>query len=123
MKIEEVFCVNRKLCNKGFTLIELLAVFIILLSVSFVAVGSVMSFLEKREVDECIEQQKMAVSAAKIYFSLEGTGLSSVSVSSLKSLGYIDEKDKSDLLNGDDMITVDSAGYKYNGGMAGDSCS
>ena len=108
--------------NKGFTLIELLAVFVILRSVSFVAVGSIMSSLEKRDVDECKEQQRMAVSAAKMYFSLDGKGLTSVDISTLKSKGYFSDDKKTDLLEGGDVIKMKENGYTYNDKDVGCSC-
>ena len=106
---------DKKLNNRGFTLIELLSVFVILISVSFVAVGGILSSLNKREVDECYEQQEMAISAAKIYFSLEGVGDISVYISELKNGGYIDEESKSNLLNPNDQIIVTGSGYEYDG--------
>lgn len=112
-----------KLDNKGFTLVELLAVFVILISVSFVAVGGIMSSLDRRDVKECEEQQELAVSAAKMYFSLDGIGKTSVKISVLKSNGYFSDRKKLDRLNDNDEIVVTSSGYKYNGLEVGDSCS
>ena len=67
----------------GFTLIELLAVIVILVSVSLVAVGGISSSLENRDEKECEEQKELSISAAKIYFSLDGTGTNEVTVSIL----------------------------------------
>jgi len=72
---------NMKLNNKGFTLVELLAVILILVTVSLVAVGGISNSLLNRDVKECKEQQELAVSAAKMYFSLDGKGSASVTIS------------------------------------------
>ena len=103
---------KKRLNNKGFTLIELLAVFVILLSVSFVAVDGIISSLEKRDVKECREQHELAISAAKMYFSLDGKGHTSVSVGDLKNADYI--KKKAERLDDDDVITFVNTGYLYN---------
>ena len=113
---------KKKLNNKGFTLVELLAVFVILISVSFVAVSSITSSLERRESDECKEQQELAVSAAKMYFALDGSGVTSVSVSTLKSKGYFSDNKNLDKLKDSDKIEATTSGYKYNGKKIGCSC-
>ena len=99
--------------RKGFTLVELLAVILILSSISIVAVISITNSLEKREGKECAEQQELAINAAKIYFSLNGG--TSVTVGTLKSGGYFNEKSKNELLEDDSTITIESDGYKFNG--------
>ena len=111
-----------ELDNKGFTLIELLAVMLILLSISLVAVGGITESLQNRDIKECKEQQELAISAAKIYFSLNGG--TSVTVKKLNGDGggvdyFKDDKkiDKLDLDN--DIITFDASGYKYNGASCG----
>lgn len=114
--------IEKKLNNKGFTLVELLAVFVILISVSLVAVGGITSSLEKREVDECKDQQELAVSAAKMYFALDGTDETSVKVSVLKSGGYFSDDKNLDRLNDDDLIAINGNAYTYNGEKIGCSC-
>ena len=114
--------IEKKLNNKGFTLVELLAVFVILISVSLVAVGGITSSLEKREVDECKDQQELAVSAAKMYFALDGTDKTSVKVSILKSGGYFSGDKNLDRLNDDDLIAINGNAYTYNGKKIGCSC-
>lgn len=114
--------IEKKLNNKGFTLVELLAVFVILISVSLVAVGGITSSLEKREVDECKDQQELAVSAAKMYFALDGTDKTSVKVSILKSGGYFSDDKNLDRLNDDDLIAINGNAYTYNGEKIGCSC-
>ena len=114
--------IEKKLNNKGFTLVELLAVFVILISVSLVAVGGITSSLEKREVDECKEQQELAVSAAKMYFALDGTNKTSVNVSVLKNGGYFSNTDDLNWINDDDSIGINGIGYTYNGKNVGCSC-
>lgn len=99
--------------NKGFTLIELLAVIVILASMSFVAVASISSSLERRDVKECEEQIELAKNAAKIYFSLEGGN--SVTVNTLKTENYFNENSKTNRLNDGDTITFNSDAYVYNG--------
>ena len=113
---------DRKLNNKGFTLVELLAVMVILVSVSMVAVGGISASLERRDIWECEEQQELAVNASKIYFSLDGTGMSEVSISILKSKGYFSDGKKLDRLKDTDIITFSSTGYLYNGKVVGESC-
>lgn len=114
---------NIKLNNKGFTLVELLAVILILVSVSFVAVGSISNSLKKRDVKECEEQQELAVSAAKMYFSLDGKGSTSVTISTLKSKGYIkDGNSKVNLLKDTDKIKISGSSYLYNSKLPGKSC-
>ena len=103
-----------KLNNKGFTLIELLAVILILVSISFVAVGGISNSLQKRESKECKEQQELAISAAKIYFSLDGKGISEVTIATLKSRGYIkDDDSKVYLLKDTDKVKFSNTGYLY----------
>lgn len=113
---------NFKLNNKGFTLIELLAVMLILVSISFVAVGSISESLFRRDIKECKEQQQLAVSAAKMYFSLDGKGLTSVDISTLKIKGYFSDDKKTDLLEGGDVIKMEENRYTYNGKGVGCSC-
>ena len=72
-----------KIDNKGFTLIELLAVMIILISISLVAVGGITESLQNRDEKEYKEQQELAISAAKIYFSLND--VTCVTISELNS--------------------------------------
>ena len=113
---------NKCLNNKGFTLVELLAVMVILVSVSFVAVGGITESLLRRDIKECKEQQQLAVSAAKMYFSLDGKGLTSVDISTLKSKGYFSDDKKTDLLEGGDVIKMKENGYTYNDKDVGCSC-
>jgi len=115
---------NMKLNNKGFTLVELLAVILILVTVSLVAVGGISNSLLNRDVKECKEQQELAVSAAKMYFSLDGKGSASVTISTLKSAGYIKNGDnKVNLLKDTDRVIFNGTGYLYNDKLAGESCS
>lgn len=114
---------KKKLNNNGFTLVELLAVFVILISVSFVAVGGITSSLERNEIRECERQQELAVSAAKIYFSLDGSGKTLVKISVLKNGRYFSDNKNLDRLNDNDEIVVTSSGYKYNGLEVGESCN
>ena len=107
--------------NKGFTLIELLVVMVILVSISLVSVSAVTDSLTRREVKECVEQQELAVGAAKIYFSLNNA--SSVSISLLKNGKYLKEDSKMDKLNDSDIITISSNKYLYNGIEVGSSCN
>lgn len=84
---------NMKLNNKGFTLIELLAVFVILISVSFVAVGGITSSLDNQDERDCENQKDIAISAAKMYFSLGGKNvdqsITGVTIKVLREDGYI----------------------------------
>ena len=112
----------KKLNNKGFTLVELLAVMVILVSVSFVAVGGITESLLRRDKRECEEQQELAISAAKIYFSLEGKNETTVTIKQLNAgeSGYTvdyfknDYKiDKLDVEN--DYIIREKVDDKYTG--------
>lgn len=103
--------------NKGFTLVELLAVMVILISISLVTVTSVTSSLTRREEKECKEQQELAISAAKIYFSLSGS--STVTIEQLNGgvapdyTDYFKEDKKIDRLDINDRITFSNSGYVY----------
>ena len=106
--------------NKGFTLVELLAVMVILVAISLVVVGGISASLEKRDIKECEEQQELAIGAAKIYFSLNN--VTSVSISDLKSGKYFSNDKKISELDDDDIITINSDKYFYNGNEVGTSC-
>lgn len=112
--------------NKGFTLVELLAVMVILISISLVAVGGISASLEKRDIKECEEQQELAISAAKIYFSLNNTN--SVTIAQLNGgashdyVDYFKDDEKVDRLNASDRITISGDSYLYNGRAVGESC-
>lgn len=106
--------------NKGFTLVELLAVMVILISISLVAVGGISATLEKRDVKECVEQQELAVGAAKIYFSLNN--VTSVTVGTLKSNNYFKDNKKVDRLKDTDKVTISLDKYLYNNKDVGASC-
>ena len=99
--------------KKGFTLVELLAVILILTSVSLIAVSGISASLEKRDVRECEEQKELAVSAAKIYFSLKDE--ISVTVGTLKSGGYFNVNNKTDRLRDESTITKGDTTYTFNG--------
>ena len=94
--------------NKGFTLVELLAVIVILISISFVAVAGISSSLEKRNEKECEEQKELAISAAKMYFSLNNENItsSSVYVRTLVDNNYFSDKSKIDRLDLDSVIRL-----------------
>ena len=101
--------------NKGFTLVELLAVLVILLTISLVAVGGISASLERRDVKECEEQRELAISAAKIYFSLND--VSSVSIGTLNGLegreDYFKNDYKIDKLKDGDFIKFNNGKYVY----------
>ena len=105
-----------KIDNKGFTLVELIAVMVILVSIALVAVGGITSSLEKREIKECKEQKELAISAAKIYFSLNDA--TSVSIGELNSsdsskVDYFKNDNKIDKLSSDDEIILKNGKYVY----------
>lgn len=112
--------------NKGFTLVELLAVMVILTAISLVAVGGISSSLEKRDVKECVEQQELAVDAAKIYFSLNEntTDPPEVTIATLESNGYFGKNKKTDRLKDTDKISIneEKTEYLYNNEVVGTSC-
>ena len=99
--------------RKGFTLVELLAVIVILSSISLIVVGSISSSLIKRDEKECFEQMELAKNAAKIYFSLDKNGDTSVTVKELMDAGYFSENKKIDRLDENWIITYDDSGYKF----------
>ncbi len=98
--------------NKGFTLVELLAVIIILLGISLIVISSVTSSLERREGGEVENQQKLAINAAKIYFSLNDTGETSVTIEKLVTNDYL-SKDEISKLKDCDSISVGDTKYIY----------
>ena len=100
--------------RKGFTLVELLAVIVILSGMSLIVVLSISSSLERRDEKECNEQKELAINAAKIYFSLNGSA-TSVNIGTLKSGGYFNEKSKTDRLNDNSTISIGTDKYVYNG--------
>ena len=109
--------------NKGFTLVELLAVIVILTSMSLVAVASISSSLERRDVKECEEQIELAKNAAKIYFSLNDDACDfslsdyscEVSISTLKNEKYFNEISKTNKLRDDDQVKFTADEYKFIG--------
>ena len=116
--------VDKTLNNKGFTLVELISVMVILISISLVAVGGITESLTNRDIKECKEQQELAVSAAKIYFSLNDTN--SVTISVLNGVGGVDyfkDDKKIDRLNEDDRIIFDRNTGEYSYSAATGSCT
>ena len=101
--------------NKGFTLVELLAVMVILISVSLVAVGGISASLENREKKECEEQIELAISAAKIYFSLNN--VNTVTIGQLKEGNYFNTNSKTNRIdnNLDSTIKLENNEYKFFG--------
>lgn len=99
--------------RKGFTLVELLAVIVILVGISLTAVMGISASLEKRESKECEDQIQIAISAAKIYFSLNE--VSSVTVGLLKENDYFSGDSKVDRLSDTDTIEFSNDGYKFTG--------
>lgn len=100
-----------KINNKGFTLIELLAVMVILISVSLVAVGGISASLENRDKKECEEQKELAISAAKIYFSLNN--VTSVTIGQLKEGNYFNPNSKINKIDHDLNTTINLDGNEY----------
>lgn len=98
--------------NKGFTLVELLAVIVLLLAISVLAVTNVTASLKRTEEKEIESQTKIAINAAKIYFSLN-KDISSVLVSKLISEGYIKNEDKIGELKDNYYIKLCGNEYKY----------
>lgn len=101
--------------NHGFTLVELLAVIVILLALSLAAGWGITSVLNDRKSKECIEQQELAIGAAKIYFSQKNVTL--VTISTLKSEKYFANNKKLDHLKDTDTISLnaDKTNYTYKG--------
>ena len=101
--------------NRGFTLVELLAVMIILISISLVAVGNVTDSLVRREEKECEEQKELAISAAKIYFSLNNgdTSVKLIELNDPHGDDYFKDDKKIDMLNEMDEIQFDGNNYNY----------
>ena len=78
------------------------------------AVGGITSSLEKRENDEIIEQQELAISAAKMYFALDGSGKTCINVVDLKNDGYFSDNKNLDKLNVDgDSVMISDGKYIY----------
>jgi len=99
--------------RRGFTLVELLAVIVILSGISLVVVASINSTLERRDEKELDEQIKLAINAAKIYFSLESGNC--VKIDDLVNEDYL-SLDKIERLNKDFSIAIvnESGSLVYN---------
>ena len=97
--------------NKGFTLVELLAVMVILISVSLIAVGGISSSLENRDKKECEEQIELAISAAKIYFSLNN--VNTVTIGQLKEGNYFNTNSKTNRIDKDLNATIKIENNEY----------
>ena len=97
--------------NKGFTLIELLAVMVILIAISLVSVGGISASLERRDEKESIEQQELAIGAAKIYFSLND--VTCVTINQLMNSGYFSSENKIDRLDRNYTIRLSGNEYVY----------
>ena len=99
-----------KIDNKGFTLVELLAVITILLALSIVVVTNVSASLKRSEEQEKEAQEKIAINAAKIYFSMEsGT---CVTLNTLVEKGLVDASEI-DKLNLEYVIRIGVRKYIY----------
>jgi len=105
--------------NKGFTLVELLAVMVILLAISVVAVTNVTASLKRNENQEIATQKKIAINAAKIYFSMNNT--TSVSVDDLIDGNYLECSDIDKLDNCFDIKFGETA-YIFEKKNSCDSC-
>ena len=120
-----------KFDSKGFTLVELLAVMVILISISLVVVGNITESLTRRENKEKIEQQELAIGAAKIYFSLENQ--TCVTVEILREKDYFKNMNKFDLLNATDIIKIfcitdeitkeEACEYRFYDELSGENCN
>ena len=104
--------------NKGFTLVELLAVIVLLLAISVITVTNVTGSLKRNEANELASQEKMAISAAKVYFSFKGG--SYVDLQSLLNDGYIEDESSVEKLkekfndNYDNIfVVICNSGDKY----------
>lgn len=107
---------SMKMNNKGFTLVELLAVFVILISVSLVAVGGITASLDRREEREMEEIEELCVSASKIYFSLldKGDSRTCVNVSELIDNDYFSATSRKKVENYSGYsVTLDKNQNKY----------
>ena len=103
--------------RKGFTLVELLAVIVILVGISLTAVMGISASLEKRDSKECEEQIQIAISAAKIYFSLND--VKSVTVGELKENDYFSSDSKISKLKDVDKIEINGIDYVFTGTECG----
>lgn len=104
---------KKNMNNRGFTLIELLAVMVILISISLVVVGGITASLDKRDEKELAEQQELAISAAKIYFSLQDTNTTCVKIQTLRDEDYFSDDKKIDKLNLNYTIKFNGSSYVY----------
>lgn len=110
---------NKGLNNKGFTLVELLAVVVILLAISVIAVTNVSASLERNNNQELKSQEKMAISAAKIYFydnNMMTVG-SKVQIKTLYLDGYLNKSKTKKLVELQYVILCNN-GYQINSGTA-----
>ena len=81
------------------------------ISISLVAVGGISASLEKREEKELMEQQELAIGAAKMYFSLNNTDC--VKIQTLKDNNFFSSEKKIIRLNLDYAIKLFDDKYVY----------
>lgn len=94
--------------EKGFTLVELLAVIVILGIIVAIAIPAVGNIIDKAETDANSQEQALIIDAARLYM-IQGDGASlPVTVETLETEGYLEERNGDELPNG--YVSEDTEG-------------
>ena len=101
-KIEELR--NRE---EGFTLVELLAVIVILGIIVAIAIPAIGNVIKKAQDDSATQEVALVEDAARLYFTIEDSAATEVTVEVLKDKGYLE---KADDLNDDAKVEKDGTG-------------
>lgn len=125
----------KSLNNKGFTLVELLAVLVILAAIMGIAIPSITSSMERTKEKQNEEKKNMLESFAELYvadhknaiYNNLGTNTEChISISTLKSEGYLtDDADKDidgNTFNGYIIFTKTTNDYRYSESPSAKTC-
>ena len=99
--------------NKGFTLVELLAVVTILVAFSLVAITNTSASLKRNTSQKDDLQEKLLITAAKVYFSNYGLMKvgNLVCVDDLIAYNYVSQDAVSNYWDQNKCVKINSGGY------------
>ena len=125
----------KSLNKKGFTLVELLAVLVILAAIMGIAIPSITSSMERTKEKQNEEKKNMLESFAELYVSdhknaiYNNLGASTechISISTLKSEGYLtsdaDKDADGNTFNGYIIFTKTTNSYRYSESPSAQTC-